>query len=233
MKRFYKDVSLSDGPGGVELLLDGRKVKTPAGHVLELPKGPFAESVAEEWLAQGEEVRPETMPHTRLANTVIDGISERGDEVVASLAAYGQTDLICYEAEHPAALVESQQAVWHPVREKVSDILGAPIVATKGVTAIEQDAALAKKLEQELSALDPHVLAAVHEMTTLTGSVFLTLAVLKGVLHEDAAWDAAHVDESFQQEQWGKDEEAAARLEKRRLAFRTAAEALRLLGAID
>lgn len=233
MKRFYKNVVLGDSEGGVELLLDGRKVKTPAGHVLVLPKGAFAEAVAEEWRAQEDEVRPHTMPLTRLANTVIDGISERGSEVVAALAAYGQTDLICYEAEHPAALVERQQAVWHPVREKVSEILGAPIVATKGVTAIEQDAAVLRKLEQELGDLDGHVLAAVHEMTTLTGSIYLTLAVLKGLLHEDAAWEAAHVDESFQQEHWGEDEEAAARLEKRRLAFRTAAEALRLLGVID
>ncbi len=232
MKRFYKQVSLEPVDGGTQLLLDGRSVKTPAGRKLVLPAGGYAEAVAEEWRAQGEEVRPSTMPMTRMANTVLDGISERGAEVVASLVAYGQTDLICYEAEHPSAFVEQQRAAWQPVRDRLSALLGIPIAATQGVTATAQDDALARRLEQDLASLDPHVLAAVHEMTTLTGSIFLTLAVLKGVLPGDAAWEVAHVDETFQQSQWGTDEEEAARLERRRSAYRTAVEALRLLGAI-
>ncbi len=233
MKRFYKDVALKPAAAGVSSLrLDGRPVKTPSGRVLELPVGGFADAVADEWRAQEGDIDPGTMPFTRLANTVLDGIAERKDEVVASLTAYAQTDLLCYGAETPQALVEMQVTTWQPILERVSTILGAPIATTSGIAAITQDARLLEQLRSDLDGLEGFALAAFHEMTTLTGSVLLALAVLHGVVDEVQAWNAAHVDEKFQQQQWGVDDEAQALHEIKQASFRSAVRALRLLGAI-
>ncbi len=61
----------------------------------------------------------------------------------------------------------------------------------------------------------PFRLAATHVITTLTGSALLALAVMQGRLSSEAAWSAAHVDELFQESQWGTDAEALARREGR------------------
>ena len=110
MKRFYKSVSLEEDAGRARLLLDGRQVQTPGKNEMAIPAGLFAEAVGDEWRAQGEEIDPGTMPLTRLANSVIDGVVEQADEVRQSIAAYGKSDLVCYRAETPQDLVARQAA---------------------------------------------------------------------------------------------------------------------------
>jgi len=232
MKRFYKEVSLEPGVGGTRLLLDGRPVKTPGKKVLLLPSGPFAEAVADEWLAQGEEIDPRTMPLTRLANTVIEGVSTNAEEVRANLCAYGETDLICHWADAPEKLVTRQAAHWQPVLDWWARERFAHFKTVQGIVAIEQDEAARARLREEITAFDPFALAALHEMTSLTGSVLLAVATARGAIDPATAWDAAHVDETFQIEEWGEDEEAGARHETRRATFQDAVRALRLLGIL-
>lgn len=232
MKRFYTDVDVQREPGGFSVTLDGRPIKTPHGRVVVLPGPSLAEAIADEWREQGEQINPRAMPLTRLVNTVEDGLRATRAEVVAGLTTYGKMDLICYWAEAPQNLVERQHATWQPLLDWVSEHLGAPVVATKGIGAVEQDERALTALEREIEAFDNFALAAIHEMTTLTGSVFLSLAVARGQLRSEAAWEAAHVDEAFQQEQWGEDAEAKARLEARRASFEQAVHALRLLGVV-
>jgi chaperone required for assembly of F1-ATPase len=232
VKRFYKEVTLEPAEGGTRLLLDGRPVKTPAKHVLEVPAGAFAEAVAEEWASQGEDIDPATMPLTRLANTVIDGVAARAEEVRASLCGYGETDLICHWAEAPQSLVERQAAAWQPVLDWFA-ARGAAFQPVQGIVAQGQDNSALDKLASEIAALDLFALAALHEMTSLTGSVLLALAAVRGGIEVDAVWEAAHIDERFQIEQWGEDAEARARYESRRAAYDDAVRALRLLGVIS
>jgi len=233
MKRFYKDVSLEAGESGTRLLLDGRPVKTPGKKLLLLPGGAFAEAVADEWRAQEEEIDPRTMPLTRLANTVIEGVVTNAEEVRANLCAYGETDHLCHWAEAPEKLVARQAEQWQPVLDWWAQERYSRFKVVQGIVAVEQDEAALARLREEIAAFDPFALAALHEMTSLTGSVLLAVATARGAIDPATAWDAAHVDEAFQIEEWGEDEEARARHETRHAAFLDAIHALRLLGVLD
>jgi len=233
MKRFYKDVTLEQAEGGMKLLLDGRPVKSPAKDVLVLPEGDFAKAVAQEWRAQGDEIFPAAMPLTRLSNSVIDGVAARRDEVIASIAAYGQTDLICYWAESPPDLVTLQAEHWQPVLNWAEEYLGHGFVTGRGVLSLTQGEAALAALADQIAQFEDFALAALYEMTSLTGSVLLALATVRGQFHPDAAWRAAHVDEAFQIKQWGEDDEAAARHAIRKAAFGDAVRAIQLLGVLS
>ncbi len=232
MKRFYETVSLEPQDDLVRLLLDGRSVKTPAKAEVKVPPGDFAEALAAEWGAQAEEIDPASMPLTRLANTVIDGVSTRRAEVAADVVGYGHSDLVCYWADAPAALVEAQERHWRPVLAWASTHLGANFKTTVGITAISQEPAAIAALAADIAALDDYALAALHEMTSLSGSVLISLAVLRGGLSAEAAWQAAHLDETYQAEQWGVDDEAKARLDGREASYLAAVRALGLLGTM-
>lgn len=233
MKRFYDKVETAQDGQHARLLLDGRPIKTPGKRVLEVPARAFAEAVAAEWASQSEEIVPATMPLTRLANSVVDGVAANAAEVRATLVAYGETDVICHWAEGPQALVARQAAAWQPVLDWYEDRLGVRFEPVEGIVAAKQDAAALRALERDIEVLDPFALGALHEMTTLTGSILLSVAALRGAIAPAAAWDAAHVDEAFQIEQWGEDAEAKARHDLRRAAFGDAVRALKLLGAIS
>ncbi len=229
MKRFYNQVTLDERDGKARVLIDGRPLKTPAKNDLVLPPGAFADAVAGEWKAQGDEIDPGSMPLTRLANSAIDGVSARAPEVRAHICAYGETDLICHWAEAPQELVKRQAEAWQPVLDWVEGHLGAAFLPVQGIVPEKQDAHALGTLADEIATFDDFALAALHEVTTLTGSVLLALAVTRGAIEPDAAWSAAHVDEAFQAEQWGEDEEAKRRQAARRAAYDDAVRALQLL----
>ncbi len=227
-KRFYKDVTVTDEAGAHGLLLDGKPVRTPGKALLALPSLALAEAVAEEWRAQGERIDPKTMPLTKLANTVIDGVQGREDAVVADILSHAGADLLFYRAEGPDRLTTAQAAAWDPVLAWARAALGAPFVLAQGVTHVPQPQSSLGKIGDQLAGLDAYRLAALHVMTQLTGSALLPLAVAVGQLSPDEAWKAAHVDEDFQISQWGEDAEAAARRAARRRDFDAAARLLEL-----
>lgn len=211
-KRFYEKVSVAANEGGYAVLLDGRSVKTPLRRSLALPSEAVAEAVAGEWRSQGERINPATMPATRLANTVIDGIADNPAAIRDDAARFVESDLLFYRADAPEALVERQRAAWDAVIAWAEKLVGARFVLGAGVMHVSQPpaslAAFRARVERET---DPFRIAALHQMTTLTGSVLLALAVLEGRLDVEAAWAAAHVDEDWNIEQWGADAEAEAR----------------------
>jgi len=228
-KCFYKEVALKDeGGGGASLLLDGKPVRTPGKAPLTLPSRALAEAVASEWRAQGERIDPSTMPLTRLANSAIDGVAGREQAVIDDIARHAASDLLCYRAEGPKALVEAQSAHWDKVLDWARMELKAPLVLAQGVVHVAQPEASLARIRRALDGLDALRLAALHVMTALTGSALLALAVLRGKLTPEQAWKAAHVDEDFQINQWGEDAEAATRRENRWRDFAAAAHALTL-----
>jgi chaperone required for assembly of F1-ATPase len=228
-KRFYEEVAAKDeGGGGASLLLDGKPVRTPGKAPLTLPSRALAEAVASEWRAQGERIDPSTMPLTRLANSAIDGVAGREQAVIDDIARHAASDLLCYRAEGPKALVEAQSAHWDKVLDWARMELKAPLVLAQGVVHVAQPEASLARIRRALDGLDALRLAALHVMTALTGSALLALAVLRGKLTPEQAWTAAHVDEDFQISQWGEDAEAATRRENRWRDFAAAARALTL-----
>jgi chaperone required for assembly of F1-ATPase len=223
-KRFYASVDIADEPNGFAVRLDGRPVRTPARSPLTLPTRLAAEGVADEWRSQRDVIDPATMPLTRLSNTIIDGIMPNPEPIRQDLARYAETDLLAYRADGPDRLVQRQAERWDPVVRWVEEEIAALFAVGQGVIYVAQPpetvAALRARLERET---DPFRLGALHQATTLTGSLMLALALAAGRLDAATAWSLAHIDEDWNIEQWGEDEEANARRTARFADMRAAA----------
>jgi chaperone required for assembly of F1-ATPase len=227
-RRFYKraEVVAVEG-GGFALKLDGRSARTPGKRPLVAPTRAVAELIAAEWAAQGERIEPTSMPATRLANSAIDGVAGALAATRAEIAKYAASDLVCYRAEAPAALVALQAAAFDPALRWARDRLGAQFVTTVGVVHVAQpETALAAARAAVEAYSDPFAVGALHVMTSLTGSLLLALMTAEDALTPEAAWRAAHVDEEFQISRWGEDEEAGLRRAARWRDFEAAARAL-------
>lgn len=228
-KRFYKAATVAPAEDGLAILLDGRPVNTPAKRRLTAPSRPLAEALAAEWSAQGETIDPSTMPLTKLVNTALDGVAAQMAEVEAEVVNYAASDLICYRAGEPESLVAAQSAAWDPLIAFARDMLGAKLALGEGVMFVEQPRAALGALARAVRAHvgegpgAPLRLAALHVMTTLTGSAVIALAVALRDMAPAAAWDAANVDEDWQMRVWGADMEALARRHARHVDWLAAA----------
>ena len=213
-KRFYQSVDVAAREHGFTVTLDGRELRTPLKRPIALKK-PIADALAGEWDAQKDVILPLTMPLTRLINTAIDGVADAKEDVRSAIAAFAAHDLVLYRAEHPQGLVDRQAELWDPVVTNVSQRFGLPLMSTAGIMPVAQDprwpAAVAAALPD-----DPLSLAAMHQLTTITGSVFLSLLHRARDMDFDALMDAAHLDEDWNIAEWGADEEAMARRALRR-----------------
>jgi chaperone required for assembly of F1-ATPase len=224
-RRFYREVSVGEEEGGYRVLLDGRPVRTPARNLLALPTPALADGVAAEWRAQGEVVDPSTMPLTRLANVVLDGVARAPKPVADEVAKYLGSDLLFYRVAGPEGLVERQARHWDPVLAWAREKLGARFILSEGVMFVQQPSEALAAARAAVPS-DPWRLGAVHSVTTLTGSALLALALLGGRLTADEAWAAAEVDEDWNVAQWGEDDLARERRADRRCAFDAAAAML-------
>jgi chaperone required for assembly of F1-ATPase len=224
MKRFYKEVSVSSDYG---IALDGRPVKTPAKALLILPNTKLAEAVADEWRAQGDKIDPWKMPSTGLANAAIDKITP---ELVAGLAAYAESDLLCYRAAEPPALVARQDAEWNPVLDWARGRYDVSFTLVPGIIHQPQPPATINRLGAALEAYPPFAIAALSQVITISGSLVIGLALAENAIGAEAAFDAAHLDELWQEEQWGADDFALEARAARRGDFLAACGFLALLG---
>lgn len=230
MKRVYKSVATRLADQGWGIALDGRPLRTPAKRELTVPSDKLAAAIAAEWVAQQTDIRPETMPLTRLAATAIDRTAEKRAEIVAEIANYAATDLLCYRAGHPPALAARQEAVWQPLLDWAAGRYDAGLAVTNGVVPAAQSPASLKAYTAAVAALDDFRLTALQATTAACGSLVIALALFERRLDADAAFAASQLDETFQIEAWGEDAEAAGR--RRLLAADIAASArfLDLLG---
>jgi chaperone required for assembly of F1-ATPase len=214
-RRFYTEAGVAEGEGDYRLLLDGKPVHTPARRPLAAPARALAETMAHEWRAQGDTIDPSTMPLTRLANAIIDGVTARPADVAAEVEKYLGSDLLFYRAPGPDGLVALQAAAWDPVIDWARAELGARFVLAEGLNFVPQTAealaAASARIPRAASTDDLWRLGAVHAITTLTGSALIALAVRDGWLPPAQAWAAAHVDEDWNMDYWGRDEQALAR----------------------
>lgn len=225
-KRFYKTASVASTPDGFAVQLDGRPVRTPAKRPLAVPSAELAAALADEWERQQDVIDPATMPLTRVLNSAIDGVQGREDQVRDEIAKYAASDLLCYRADHPEALVDLQAAAWDPVLDWARSQYGVSLRVTTGLMPVAQEEGEIARLRTALASEGTLVVTALHVMTTLTGSALLALAHRHGVLDADAAWSAAHVDEDWQISQWGEDAEAALRHAHRRREFLSASQVM-------
>ena len=222
-KRFYAHAGVVESSGGFAITLDGKPIRTPSGRPLVAPTRDIADGIAAEWNAQREIIDPLTMPLTRFANSVVDAVVDRVEAVADDIAKYLGSDLLFYRAGHPEALVAQEAAPGIRCCSGQPNSLGAHFILAEGIVHVRQPDPAIAAARAALPA-DPWSVAALHVVTTLTGSALLALALLHGVLDHDQVWAAAHVDEDWNIEQWGVDEEVAARRAARLVDFRAAAQ---------
>ncbi|MBM3604577.1 MAG: ATPase [Alphaproteobacteria bacterium] len=218
-RRFWTTVTVAEVETGWELRLDERQLRTPGKQPLILPTQALAEAVAEEWRAQEAEIRPQTMPLTRASNSAVEKVAPQFDDVVQMLAEYGGTDLLCYRATDPEALIRRQAEAWDPLVDWAAVELRAPLRITHGVIPIAQSPEALARLRAEVAALDLYGLTALHDLVTIPGSLVLGLSVLRGRLKGAEVHRLSRIDEDFQIERWGADEEAREAAEERRVAI--------------
>lgn len=217
-KRFWTDTTVAQQEDGWTVLLDGRSVKTPAKAHLIVPSQACAELIRGEWDAQAEKVDPNTMPFTRMANASIDKVEVQKAEVADMLAEYGATDLLCYRADAPDDLVLRQRQIWDPYLDWADATYGARLTPVAGVMFAEQSNDALARLRMPLDSASAFELAALYDLIQLSGSLVLGLAASQtGDL--DAIWAASRLDEMYQAEKWGQDEEAEAQSAIKKRAF--------------
>ena len=227
-KRFYQRADVVETTDGFAIQLDGKQVRTPSGRPLVAPTLDIADGIAAEWNAQGEIIDPLTMPLTRFANTVGEAVVDRVDAVAEDLAKYFGSDLLFYRAAHPEALVAREAALWDPVVFWAANALGAHFILAEGLMHVRQTEPAIAAARAALPQ-DPWSVAALHMVTTLTGSALLALALKHDELDAAQVWAAAHVDEDWNSEKWGIDEEVAVRRAARLVDFKAAAQVIKSL----
>jgi chaperone required for assembly of F1-ATPase len=212
-KRFYALADVAPAEGGFAVTLDGRTPRSPERRPLVLQTRALAELVAAEWAAQGVEIVPAAMPATRLAWTAIAFAAGEGRGAAAArLGEFAGSDLLCYFAETPAALVARQEHEWSPIIDWAERSLGVAFQRTRGIVHQPQAGATIRRIEALAAEEDPFTLAALATAAPLFGSVILAFALRHSELTAEAAFALSRLDETFQEERWGVDEEAAARV---------------------
>src|SRR3979490_217110 len=227
-KRVYTNVGVVEVPGGFAVTLDDKPIRTSSGRQVVVPIRDIADATAAEGQAQRETIDPLTMPLTRLANSIVEAVVDRVDAVTDDVAKYFQSDLLFYRAGHPDALVAREAAHWDPVLFWAADALGAHFILAEGIVHVRQPESAVAAARAALPT-DPWSIAALHVITTLTGSALLALALLRDVLDQDQVWAAAHIDEDWNAEKWGVDEEIAARRAAAFVEFAAAASVLKAM----
>jgi chaperone required for assembly of F1-ATPase len=214
-RRFYAQAVAGEQADAYVVRLDGKAVRTPARRILTAPTLALVQAIAAEWQAQREAIDPATMPLTRLANAIIDDVADHAGPVADEIAKYAASDLLFYRAATPSALVERQRRHWDPILAWAAEVLGARFAIREGVIHVAQPGPALAAIRAAIPD-EPWSLGALHAATTLMGSALLALALAHRRLAVEEAWQAAHVDEDWNMERWGRD---ALALERRAMRF--------------
>lgn len=219
-RRFYNTVEVREADGGFEVTLDGRILRSPRGGKLVAPTRAIAQMCAEEWAAQGEHIEMAAMHVTRLAFTAIEAIPPTRDAVADQIAQYAGSDLLCYFADSPAALVARHETQWGPMLDRARDEIGLVFLRTSGIQHQAQPEETLARVKALALELDDFALAGLAFGAPLFGSTILAFALQRGWIDGDQAMELSRLDETFQEEQWGVDEEAAERAANLKLEAR-------------
>lgn len=230
MRRFWKEVTLEQSTFGYAVRLDGRPVKTPTRNELALPTRSLANAVVAEWDAVEKNIDPTQMPMTGFANAAIDRVGPDREAFAEAIAAYGETDLMCYRAAQGEALAERQAEIWDPWLNWARGRYDVSFVIVEGIIHKPQPEATLEKLRAAVAARGTFELAAMAKLAHLSGSLIATLAVVEHVGAPKDIWNAACLDELWQEELWGADYWAQKNRSDRESEFLQAIQFLDLLG---
>ena len=218
-KRFWKTADVAELDNGFSVQLDGRPIKTPAKAPLKLPTRAMASAIAAEWAALTDKIDPARLPLTRSANAAIDKVTPQHAEVADMIAAYGDADLTCYRADYPDRLIARQAEAWDPLLEWANTHLNARLTPVTGLMHAPQSPQALQALSERVHALDAFTLAAFHDLVSLSGSLIIGFAALYDRHPAQELWRLSRVDELWQEQQWGEDDEARKMAEQKESAF--------------
>ena len=231
MKRFWTDAAVSAAGDGWQVQLDGRSVKTQAGSAQVVPTEALAAALAGEWAAQGPTVNPDSLPLRDLADLAIDVIAADRAGTIAALLRYAETDTLCYRAEPDEPLHARQVELWEPLLRAAEARWQVQFARISGVIHRPQSAATLVQLERVLAVYDHFTLAALTTLSALAASLTIALAALEHDADAGELWDAANLEEDWQAELWGGDDEAVQLRARRLAAFRSAQRFAQLVRA--
>lgn len=230
ISRFYKTAAVVEADGGFSISLDGRNLRTPGGVVLILPTRALAEEIAAEWTAQGQYIERSDMHATRLANTAVDAVPKARSGSADAIAQYAASDLLCYFAEGPQALVQRQTERWGPMLERAQQELALAFVRVAGIVHQEQPGETLQRVRELALAQDDFRLAGLAFGAPLFGSAVLAIGLMRGWVDGDQALELSRLDEAYQEEKWGVDAEAAERTARLRVEARMLERWFKALG---
>lgn len=207
-KRFYKEAAYEQTETGWRILLDGRPLKTPAKHPLEVAAEGLARAIAAEWEAQAEHIDPFTMPVTRITHVALDRMDAAREAAAAEIARFATTDLLSHRADE-SALAAKQAEIFDPYLAWAKTALDAPLKAAATVAPLEQPDASIEALRLRALALDDFRLTALVSAAPILSSAILAFALLEEEADAQTLWAASRLEEDHQAERWGEDSEAA------------------------
>ena len=216
MKRFYKKVEVNSTDEGFLITLDAKALLSPGKSVLVLPTKALADAIADEWVNQEINIIPSTMPFMTLSATAIDRVRPRPDDTIDEILNFLQTDLLCYRAEEPEALVFEQDQLWKPLLNWCEGLIGSAFNVTSGIMPVIQAHKLISSAQRILKSYNEFELLGLHQFTSISGSAVIGLSLLEHQIELEAACQAAFVDDYFQINNWGEDTEASLRIANRR-----------------
>lgn len=228
MKRFYDKAAAEAVEGGWTVMLDGRPIRTPVKSAFIAPTRALAEAAAAEWAAQDGEINPADMPITRSVNTALDRTGPEYDQVVDTVAAYGGSDLLCYRAEGPEPLRVRQAEAWDGLLHWAETALGARLIQTTGVMHALQPEEGQRKLADVVRRYDAFGLTGLYDLVALSGSLVIGLRVAEGLTSAAEGWRLSRVDDIWQADQWGVDDDAEALARRKAGEFAAAARFIKL-----
>ncbi len=218
-KRFWTEATVSCDGSGYGILLDGRPVKTPAGAVFTLKHKPLADAICNEWQSQSDEINPDSMPFFKFSVTAIDRIAPQRQAVLDELHRFGCSDLLCYRGDAATSLGAYQDKIWQPYLDWAAEHRGISLEVFRGVLPHDQPPPAKSAMTENLTSCDDFILSGLHGLVTVSGSLILGLAVLWDYQPQAAVFEAAFLDNLWQQDKWGYDSEAAVYIDGRRRMF--------------
>ena len=224
MKRFWKEVGVSEVAGGFSVTLDGRALKTQGKRSQVVPLLPLAEALAAEWAAQGEKIDPAGFVLRDLADMAIDVIAQHPAAAIADLLRYAETDTLCYRADPDEPLHARQLELWEPLLSAAEARWDVHFERIAGVIHRPQSPAMLARLKAVLETQDNFTLSALATLTALSASLAIGLTALEENADVHQLWAAAELEEEWQAELWGREEEAEVRRARRFAAFSAAQE---------
>ena len=215
MKKFWKIVQVKKKlKNSFEILLDKRILKTPMQKDLIFSNYKIAKETALEWDIDEKEINTENMVFYGLISTAIDKISNDKVSYIDNVLGFINTDLICYRADKPNELIDLQNSSWNPIISFIKKYIDVELKFFIGVMPSKQSLEIFNRLKTLINSFSDIEISALHRMTNLTGSIFISICILKGDVLKNEAFELSFLDELYQAKNWGVEQESLDKRDK-------------------